>query len=122
MDQNHEWRVGSNWEEPTLGTSSKTCKQEYYRNQVGLQKNVNENGKVIRNKARLVCKGYAQVEGIDFEETFAHVALIEATIMFLTFPCYRKFKVYQIDVKSEFLNGKLEEEVYNEKPEGFLIS
>ena len=51
----------------------------------------NENGHVTRNKARLVCKGYAQVEGIDFEETFAHVARLEAIRMFLAFACYKKF-------------------------------
>ena len=66
---------------------------------------LNENGKVIRNKARLVCKGYAQVEGIDFEETFAPVARLEAIRMFLAFSCYKNFKVYQIDVKYVFLNG-----------------
>ena len=109
MDQSHEWRVGSNWEEPNLGTSSKTYKQEYRRNQVGLQKQVQWNGKVIRKKSRLVCKGYAQVEGIDFEETFAPVARLEAIIMFLAFSCYKNFKVYQMDVRSAFLNGKLEE-------------
>ena len=74
----------------------------------------NENGKVIRNKARLVCKGYDQVEGIDFEETFAPVARLEAIRMFLAFSCYKNFKVYQMDVKSAFLNVKLEQEVYIE--------
>ena len=77
---------------------------------------VNENGQVIRNKSILVCKGYAQVEGVDFEETFAPVARLEAIRMFLAFSSYRKFKVYQMDVKSAFLNGNLEEEVYIEKP------
>jgi hypothetical protein len=77
---------------------------------------MNENGKVIRNKARLVCKGYAQVEGVDYEETFAPVARLEAIRMFLAFSSYKKFKVYQMDVKSTFLNGNLEEEVYIEKP------
>ena len=73
---------------------------------------VNENGKVIRNKARLVCKGYAQVEGADFEETFAPMAILEAIRMILAFANYKKLKVYQMDVKSTFLNGNLEEEVY----------
>ena len=70
---------------------------------------LNENGEVIRNKARLVCKGYAQQEGIDFEETFAPVARLEAIRMFLALSSFQKFKVYQMDVKSAFLNGDLEE-------------
>ena len=82
----------------------------------------NEHGHVTRNKARLVCKGYAQVEGIDFEETFALVARIEAIRLFLDFACYKNFKVYKMDVKSAFLNGELEEEFYIEQPEGFLLS
>jgi transposase InsO family protein len=83
---------------------------------------VNEDGQIIRNKARLVCKGYAQVEGIDFEETFSPVARLEAIRMFLAFACFKNFKIYQMDVKSTFLNGNLEEEVYIEQPEGFILS
>jgi hypothetical protein len=59
---------------------------------------VNGNGKVIMNKARLVCKGYAQVEGVDFEETFAPMARLEAIRMFLSLSSYKKLKVYQMDV------------------------
>eukprot|EP00253_Pinus_taeda_P019413 PITA_19413 len=80
---------------------------------------MNEEGQVIRNKARLVCKGYSQIEGIGFEETFAPVARMEAIRMFLAFACSKGFKVYQMDVKSTFLNGELKEEVYMEQPEGF---
>jgi hypothetical protein len=83
---------------------------------------MDENGKVIKNKFRFLCKGYAQVEGVDFEETFAPVARLEAIRMFLAFSSYKKFKVYQMDVKSAFLNGNLEEEVYIEKPEGFQLN
>ena len=86
------------------------------------RKKLNEDGQVTRNKARLVCKGYAQVEGIDFDETFAPVARMEAIRMFLAYACSRKIKVYQMDVKSAFLNGELEEEFYIEQPEGFLLS
>ena len=82
---------------------------------------LNEDGKVVRNKARLVCKGYAQVEGIDFEETFAPVARLEAIRMFLAFAVYKDFTVYQMDVKSAFLNGKIKEEVYIEQPDGFQL-
>jgi hypothetical protein len=70
----------------------------------------------------LVCKGYAQVEGQDFDETFALVARLEAIIMFLVYSCHKNFKVYQMDVKSTFLNGDLEEEVYMEQPEGFSLT
>jgi hypothetical protein len=83
---------------------------------------LNENGQIIKNKARLVCKGYAQVEGIDFGETFSPVARLEAIIMFLAFACFKNFKIYQMDVKSTFLNGTLEEEVYIEQPEGFRLT
>jgi hypothetical protein len=83
---------------------------------------MNEDGQVIMNKARLVCKGYAQVEGVDYEETFSPVARLEVIRMFLAFSSYKKFKVYQMDVKSTFLNGNLEEEVYIEQPNGFQIT
>eukprot|EP00253_Pinus_taeda_P029394 PITA_29394 len=82
---------------------------------------LNENGEVIRNKARLVCKGYSQQEGIDFEETFAPVAILEAIRMFLALSSFQNFKVFQMDVKSAFLNGDLEEEVYIEQPDGFIL-
>ena len=81
----------------------------------------NKDGQVIKNKARLVCKGYAQVEGIEFEETYAPIARLEAIRMFLALSCHKNFKVYQMDIKSAFLNGKLEE-VYIEQPEGFILS
>eukprot|EP00253_Pinus_taeda_P003508 PITA_03508 len=82
---------------------------------------LNENGEVIRNKARLVCKGYAQQEGIDFEETFAPVARLVAIRMFLALSSFHNFKVFQMDVKSTFLNGDLEEEVYIKQPDGFIL-
>ena len=86
------------------------------------KKKFNEHGHVTRNKDRLLCKGYAQVEGVDFEEIFAHVERLKTIRMFLAFACYKNFKVYQMDVKYAFLNGELEEEVYIKQPEGFLLS
>eukprot|EP00253_Pinus_taeda_P030269 PITA_30269 len=82
---------------------------------------LNENGEVIRNKARIVCKGYAQQEGIEFEEAFDPVARLEAIRMFLALSSFQKFKVFQMDVKLAFLNGDLEEEVYIEQPYGFIL-
>ena len=74
---------------------------------------------VVRNKARLVAQGFCQKEGIDFEETFAPVARLEAIRIFLAFAVSKGFKVFQMDVKSAFLNGFIEEEVYVKQPPGF---
>ena len=82
---------------------------------------LNKNGEVVRNKARLVCKGYAQQEGIDFEETFAPIARLGAIRMFLSLSSFQKFKILKMDVKSSFLNGDLEEQVYIEKSDGFIL-
>ncbi|GAU42103.1 hypothetical protein TSUD_134870 [Trifolium subterraneum] len=79
-----------------------------------------ENGVVTRNKARLVAQGYAQIEGIDFDETFAHVARLESIRLLLGVACILKFKLFQMDVKSAFLNGYLNEEVFVEQPKGFI--
>ena len=78
-----------------------------------------ENGLVVRNKARLVAQGYTQVEGIDFDETFAPVARLEAIRILLAYANHHDIILYQMDVKSAFLNGKLEEEVYVAQPPGF---
>ena len=80
---------------------------------------LDEHGNVIRNKARLVAKGYNQEEGIDFDETFAPVARLEAIRLLLAYACFIKFKLFQMDVKCAFLNGYISEEVYVEQPPGF---
>ncbi|GJW01419.1 putative ribonuclease H-like domain-containing protein [Tanacetum coccineum] len=78
-----------------------------------------ERGIVIRNKARLVAQGYTQEEGIDYDEVFALVARIEAIRLFLAYASFKDFVVYQMDVKSAFLYGKIDEEVYVCQPLGF---
>nr|GEZ10166.1 retrovirus-related Pol polyprotein from transposon TNT 1-94 [Tanacetum cinerariifolium] len=78
-----------------------------------------ERGIVVRNKARLVAQGYTQEEGIDYDEIFAHVARIEAIRIFLAYASFMGFIVYQMDVKSTFLYGTIEEEVYVCQPPGF---
>ncbi|GKF62715.1 retrovirus-related pol polyprotein from transposon TNT 1-94, partial [Tanacetum coccineum] len=79
-------------------------------------------GIVIKNKARLVAQGYNHQEGIDYDETFALVARLEAIRIFLAFATYMNFIVYQMDVKSAFLNSKLKEEVYVKQPLSFESS
>ncbi|GKE94142.1 retrovirus-related pol polyprotein from transposon TNT 1-94, partial [Tanacetum coccineum] len=74
---------------------------------------------VIKKQARLVAQGYNQQEGIDYDETFAPVARLKAIRIFLSIATYMNFIVYQIDVKSAFLNGKLKEEFYVKQPPGF---
>jgi hypothetical protein len=78
-----------------------------------------EHGIVIRNKARLVTKGYSQVEGLDFDKTFALIARLESIRMLLAYTTHHGFKLYQIDVKSVFLNSPIKEEVYVQHPPGF---
>nr|GFB50621.1 retrovirus-related Pol polyprotein from transposon TNT 1-94 [Tanacetum cinerariifolium] len=81
---------------------------------------LDEYGDVLKNKARLVAKGYRQEKGIDFEESFAPVACIEAIRIFIVNAASRNMTVYQMDVKTAFLNGDLKEEVYVSQPEGFV--
>ena len=77
---------------------------------------LDESDNITRNKARLVAQGYNQIEKIDFEETFAPVAQFEAIRMTLAYASYKNFTLYQMDVKSVFQNGFIEEEVYVEHP------
>ncbi|GJV88952.1 retrovirus-related pol polyprotein from transposon TNT 1-94 [Tanacetum coccineum] len=81
---------------------------------------LDEYGDVLKNKARLVAKGYRQEEGIDFEESFAPVARIEAIRIFIANAASKNMTIYQMDVKTTFLNGELKEEVYVSQPEGFV--
>jgi hypothetical protein len=79
----------------------------------------NEDGLVVRNKARLVAQGYTKVEGLDSGETFAQMARLEAIQILLAFACAHIIKLYQMDVNSAFLSGKISELVYVEQPPVF---
>jgi hypothetical protein len=76
----------------------------------------------MRNKARLVAQGFSHVEGLDFGETFAPVAHLEAIMILLAFATSKGFKLYHMDVKSIFLNGVIQEEVFVRQPPGFKNS
>ena len=77
---------------------------------------IDEEGNVIRNKAHLVAQGYFQMEGVDYDETFALVARMESIRVLLALVCHLKFKFYQMDVKTAFLNGFLKKDVYVAQP------
>jgi hypothetical protein len=80
-----------------------------------------ENGEVVRNKLRLVAQGYSEKERMDYEETFAPVACLEAIKILLAFSVAKGFRLYQMDVKSAFLNGFSDEEVYVRQPPGLRV-
>jgi len=80
---------------------------------------MDEQGIIVRNKARLVAKGYSQEEGIDYDETYAPVARIEVVRLLLSYACLSGFKLFQMDVKSAFLNGFINKEVYVSQPPRF---
>ena len=79
-----------------------------------------EEGNVIRNKAWLVTQGYSQMEGVDYDETFAPVARMESIKILHALTCHLKFKLYQMDIKTAFLNGLLKEDVYVVQPKRFI--
>nr|GFB41795.1 retrovirus-related Pol polyprotein from transposon TNT 1-94 [Tanacetum cinerariifolium] len=84
------------------------------------KKKHDEEQTIIRNKSRLVVRGYRQEEGIDFEESFAPVARMEAIRIFLAYAVHKSFMVFQMDVKTAFLHGSLKEDVYVCQPKGFI--
>ena len=86
---------------------------------MGVQKKKSEDGSVVRNNVRLVAQGFSEVEGLDFDETFSHVARLEVIRNLLAFAASKGFRLHQMDVKSVFLNGYIEEEVYVRQPPGF---
>jgi hypothetical protein len=105
--QNEVWSLVERPKQNVIGT------KWVYRNKQ------DENRVVTKNKSRLVAKGNTQVEGLDFGETYAPVARLEAVCILLAFAAHHDFKLYQMDVKSAFLNGPISEEVYVEQPPGF---
>jgi hypothetical protein len=106
--RNQDWElVETPKNQNVIGTKWVYCNKE------------NEDGIVVKSKSRLVAQGYNQVEGLDFNETFAPVARLEAIRILLCYACSRNIKIYQMDVNSAFVNGKITELVYIEQPLGF---
>jgi hypothetical protein len=105
--RNEVWHLVPHPNQNVVGTKWVFCNKQ------------DEHGVVTRNKGRLVAKGYSQVEGLDFDETYAPVARLESIRILLVYATYHGFKLYQMNVKSAFLNGPIKEEVYVEQPPGF---
>nr|GEV28816.1 integrase, catalytic region, zinc finger, CCHC-type, peptidase aspartic, catalytic [Tanacetum cinerariifolium] len=123
--KDHPWaNVIGNSSRPNQRTSKKLCSNPYGLRQckkkfMNLKDYMFENW-VLKNKARLVAQGFRQEEGIDFGESFAPVARIEAIRIFVANAANKNMTIYQMDVKAAFLNGELKEEVYVSQPEGFV--
>jgi hypothetical protein len=100
--RNRVWSLVERPEQNVVGTKWVFCNKQ------------DEHEVVTRNKARLMVKGYSQVEGLDFEETFAPEARLESIRILLAYTTHHDFKLYQMDVKSAFLNGPIKEEVHVE--------
>ncbi|GJU88531.1 retrovirus-related pol polyprotein from transposon TNT 1-94 [Tanacetum coccineum] len=121
MDKDHpletsHWKSSkSQWTDVRLETDGEMCHVSHPK-----EIHLDEENTIIRNKSRLVAKGYAQKEGIDFEESFAPVARLEAVRLFIAYAAHKSFTVYQMDVKTAFLYGPLKEEVFVNQPDGFV--
>ena len=109
MDSNQVWELV----EPPNGVKAIGCKWVYKRKR-------GSDGKVQTLKARLVAKGYTQKEGIDYEETFSPVAMLKSIRILLSIAANLDYEIWQMDVKTAFLNGSLEETIYMKQPEGFI--
>ncbi|GJX63566.1 putative ribonuclease H-like domain-containing protein, partial [Tanacetum coccineum] len=110
-----QFKIQKVWTLVDLSSGKKAISTKWvYRNKK------DERGIIFKNKARLVAQGYKQEEGIDYDEVFAPVARFEAIRLFLAFVSFMNFPVYQMDVKSAFLYGTIEEEVYVCQPPGFV--
>jgi hypothetical protein len=112
----HAIQKNNTWELTTLPSNQKAIGVKW----VYKIKHTAE-GEVSRYKARLVDKGYKQKYGIDYEEVFAPVARLDTVRLLIVLVAHHNWKIYQLDVKSDFLNGILEQEVYVQQPEGFII-
>jgi len=120
VDECNEGRVGYDRKEPDMGASGEPKDRKVIGVKWVFKTKFNPDGSVNKHKARLVVKGYAQIWGVDFSETFAPVARLDTIRMILALAAQQGWKVHQLDVKSAFLNGVLQEEIYVEQPEGFV--
>jgi hypothetical protein len=114
-EEYHSLMANDTWDLVPLPKGRKLVRCKWvYRNKYA------SDGSVERHKARLVAKGFSQVEGIDYNETFAPVAKMNFICLVLSLVASHKWEVHQMDVKSAFLHGDLQEEIYMEQPPGYV--
>jgi hypothetical protein len=109
----------NNFKRNEMGSLVERPKQNVAGTKLVFHNKQDEHGVVTRNKARLVAKGYSQVEGLHFDETFALIVRLESIHILLAYATHHGFNLYQVDIKSAFLNGPIKEEVYVEQSPGF---
>ena len=109
MRENQVW----NLVDPPDGVRAIECKWIF-------KKKIDADGKVHIYKARLVAKGFYQIQGVDYDETFSPVAMLKSIRILLAIAAYYDYEIWQMDVKTTFLNGNLSEDVYMTQPEGFV--
>ncbi|KAL4283540.1 hypothetical protein GQ457_16G020210 [Hibiscus cannabinus] len=109
MSENQVWTLV----EPPEGIKPIGCKWVF-------KKKTDMDGNVQTYKGRLVTKGFRKIHGVDYDETFSHVAMFKSIQIFLAVAAFHDYEIWQMDVKTAFLNGKLEEDVYMTQPEGFV--
>lgn len=121
MNQFHAGRTCSVWKKQSEGIGPQTWLSQHQWNLMCLKNKLYENGNMIRNKAQLVAQWYTQKEHVNFDETSDPVARFESIKLLLGILFLMKFKLYQIIVKTSFLSGLLNEEVYFKQPKGSII-
>ena len=112
-------KAESIWKKWSLGLIPRDDSHQVIGTKWVFRNKLDEDGNITENKARLVAKGYRQEEGIDYDETYAPISSLEAICLLLAYASLMKLKLYQMDVKSAFLNGFIKENVYVEQPHGF---
>ena len=109
MHDNQVW----NLVDPPNGVKAVECKW-------GFKKKIDVDGNIHIYKAQLVAKGFKQIQGVDYDETFSPVAMLKSIRIILTIAISYNYEIWQMDVKTAFLNGNLSEDVYMTQPEGFV--
>ena len=121
MEENHGRRNSNDKKKNTWELEAIPREREVVSLKWIYKNKLNQKGDIKKYKARFVARGFTQKPDIDFYETFSPVARLETIRIVIVVAAQKKWKIFQLDVKSTFLNGKLDEEIYVEQPQGFFV-